>query len=160
MKPSWSEYEDAARKVLADLRQTLGLSEVEGKQSLAGASGTNWEIDAKAWRTGTDGFLVIEVRRLARSRLKQEDVAAIAYRIQDVGAAGGIVVSPLPMQKGANLVAASADIAHVRLSPESTTESYLAEFMGSRFLGASISEAANAQASCDAEMTRGKPGGT
>ena len=152
MKPSWSEYEDAARKVLADLRQTLGLSEVEGKQSLAGASGTNWEIDAKAWRTGTDGFLVIEVRRLARSRLKQEDVAAIAYRIQDVGAAGGIVVSPLPMQKGANLVAASADIAHVRLSPESTTESYLAEFMGSRFLGASISEAANAQASCDAEM--------
>jgi hypothetical protein len=160
MNTSWSAYEDAARKVLADLRQTLGLSKVEGKQSLAGASGTDWEIDAKAWRDESDGFLVIEVRRHTKSRLKQEDVAAIAYRIQDVGASGGIVVSPLPMQKGANLVAAIADIAHVRLSPESTTESYIAEFMGKRFLGASITEAANAQATCDAEIVRRKPDGT
>lgn len=152
---------DAARKVLANLRETLGLSKIEGKQSLTGASRTDWEIDAKAWRSGENQFLVVEVRRHTKSRLKQEHVAAIAYRIQDLGAAGGIIVSPLPMQKGAELVAASAEIAHVRLSSESTTEDYLAEFMGSRFLGASITEAANAQAICDAEVIRGKPtGGT
>ena len=160
MPPAWSAYEDAARKVLADIRQVLGVSAVEGKQLLAGLSGTSWEIDAKAWCEGSDGFLVVEVRRHTSAGLKQEEVAAVAYRIQDVGASGGIIVTPSPMQKGARLVAASADISHVRLSPESTTESYLAEFMGRRFLGASITESLHATDSCDAQVTRGTPSGT
>jgi hypothetical protein len=71
MSSAWSIYEDAARKVLADTRQVLGIATVEGKQSLAGASGTNWELDAKAWREGSDGFLVIEVRRRISAGLKQ-----------------------------------------------------------------------------------------
>jgi len=160
MQPTWSIYEDAARTVLANLRQVLGIAAVEGKQSLAGISGTTWEIDAKAWCEGVDGFLVVEVRRHTSGRLTQEDVAAIAYRIQDVGGSGGIVVSPLPMQKGANLVAAHADIAHVRLTPESTTESYLAEFMGRRFLGEAITESLVLGDSCDAEVIRARPEGT
>ena len=140
MSSAWSIYEDAARKVLADIREVLGIATVEGKQSLAGKSGTNWELDAKAWREGSDGFLVIEVRRLTSAGLKQEDLGAIAYRIRDVRGSGGIVVSPLRMQTGARIIAEDADISHVRLCPESTTESYLAEFMGLRFLGATIAE--------------------
>lgn len=158
--PAWAIYEAAARKVIADIRQLLGVEAVEGKQSLGGASGTTWEIDAKAWCEGKDGFLVVEVRRHTSGRLKQEDIAAIAYRIQDVGGSGGIVVSPLPMQKGASLVAASTDITHVRLSPESTTESYLAEFMGRRFLGATITESLSLSDRCDAQVIRGNTSGT
>ena len=153
---SWKIYEDAARQVLVDIRQLLGLSSVEGKQTLNGKSGTNWELDARAWREGADGFLVIEVRRRTSGGLKQEEIAAIAYRIQDVGASGGVVVSPLPLQKGAKIVAANADIAHVLLSPESTTESYLAEFMGRRFLGATVVETVRATDICDAEIFRAK----
>lgn len=160
MPLTWSIYEDAARKVLADIRQILGISAVEGKQSLEGVSGTSWELDAKAWCEGSDGFLVVEIRRHTSAGLKQEDLAAVAYRIQDVGGSGGIIVSPLPMQRDARLVAASADISHVRLSPESTTESYLAEFMGRRFLGASITESIHATDSCDAQITREAPNGT
>lgn len=158
--PPWTIYEDAARLVVADIRKVLGIGTAEGKQTLEGASGTTWELDAAACREGSDGFLVIEVRRHTGAGLKQEELAAIAYRIQDVGGSGGVVVSPLPMQKGAQIVAASADIAHVRLSPESTTESYLAEFMGRRFLGDSVTESLHATDTCDAEVLRGKPNGT
>src|SRR2546430_13239803 len=108
MSRDWEIYEDAARKVLLDIRQVLGISTVEGKQSVEGESGTNWEIDAKAWREGSSGFLVIGARRHTTAGLKQKDLAALAYGIQDVGGSGGIVVSPLPMQKGARIIAAGA----------------------------------------------------
>ena len=160
MPPPWSIYEDAARKVLVDLRMTLGLSSIEGKQSLAGLSGATWEIDAKAWQDGGDGFLVVEARRHTSSGLKQEEIGAIAYRIQDTRAVGGVVVSPLPLQSGATLVARSTGIAHVRLEPESTTESYVAEFLGRRFLGASITESLNATDICDAVVIRAPESGT
>jgi hypothetical protein len=153
--PSWSVYEDAARRVISDIRQHLGVAAIEGKQGVQGDSGTIWEIDAKAWRDGLNNFLIVEVRRHTTSRLNQEHVAAIAYRIHDVGGDGGIVVSPHPMQKGANIVADHEDIAHIILSKDSTPENYLAEFMGKRFLGASITESANATDSCDAKVIRG-----
>lgn len=53
----------------------------------------------------------------------------------DLGADGGIVVSPLPLQRGAKLVAKSKNIEHVRLTPDSTPELYLAEYMGKRYHG-------------------------
>ena len=150
MSSPWRIYEEAARKVLSDMREVLGLAKVEGKQSLRGASGADWEVDAMAWQDGPDGFLVIEVRRQTSGGVKQEAIAAVAHRIRDVGGAGGIVVSPLPLQKGARLVAKSADIAHVTLSAESTTERYMAEFMGRRFFGASVTESVNLTDSCSA----------
>jgi len=159
MTAQWSVYEDAARKVLADLRDKLGLIAIEGKQSLIGLSGTAWEIDAKAWRDNHGVFLLIEARRHTTSGLKQEDLAAIAYRIEDVGASGGVVVSPLPLQQGAYLVARSAGIAHVRLMPESTTESYIAEFLGQRFLGVSNTESVNMTDRYDVEVTRNSANG-
>ena len=140
MTAQWQEYENAARIVLYNLRKELGLSEIETKQLLVGNSGVTWEIDARAWCDGSDKFLVVEARRYTSSRLKQEDVAAIAFRIDDLGAAGGIIVSPLPLQDGASKVAASRKITHVRLTAESTPELYLAEYMGCRYHGVMITD--------------------
>lgn len=158
MTAQWLIYEDAARKVLADLRDTLKLDSVEGKQVLDGVSGTRWEVDAKAWCEGSQKFLVVEARHHTSSRLKQKDLAAIAFQIVDLGGSGGIVVSPLPMQEGARIIASGANIQHVTLSSESTPESYLAEYMGRRFLGATVVESATAIDTTDAVVIRGKPG--
>ena len=129
----WESYEQIARKVLTDLRQELCLSEVEGKQDLQGASGTSWEVDGKAVLVNGEGFLVVEARRHTTSRLPQEAIAAIAYRIKDVAGQGGIIVSPLPLQKGAEIVAGHENILHVKLAPWSTSENYLAEFLEQAF---------------------------
>ena len=155
MKPNWLVYEDAARRVLNDIYEVLGITTVEGKQVVAGESSANWELDAKAWCKGGENFLVVEVRRHTSSGLKQEDVAAVAYRVKDTGAVGGIVVTPLPLQAGAQRVADHEGIAHVRLSPESTNETYLAEFMGRRFVGVSVAESVSLTDSADAVVSRG-----
>jgi len=157
MPPLWSTYEEIARKVLADMRDALCIDSVEGKQIATGASGVNWEIDAKAWTKGEQGFLLVEARRHTTERLKQEDLAAIAYRVEDIGARGGIVVSPLPLQSGANTLAQAENIAHVKLTADSTADTYLAEFLGKRFLGAAVHESANATDNCDATVVRRTP---
>ena len=52
--------------------------------------------------TTEDGeIVIIECRRLTTSRINQEDMGGIAYRIGHVGAAGGIVVTPIGVQEGA-----------------------------------------------------------
>ena len=135
MNPDWLVYENAAKAAIEHLREKFGLTRVEGKQLLNGKTGVAWEVDAKAWCDGSDRFLVVEARRRTTSRLKQGDVAAIAFSIEDVGASGGIVVSPLPLQEGAKTLAASKNIEHLRLSSESTPELYLAEYMGLRYRG-------------------------
>ena len=62
-------------------------------------------------------------------------MAAIAYRIKDTGAVGGIVVTPIGFQKGAALVAAAENIIHVKLCPDSTNHSYLLEFLNQIMVG-------------------------
>lgn len=153
--PSASEaYELVARQVLADLKKPLNISTVEEKQSLTGLSGTEWEIDAKAWIEDGSGFLVVEARRYTKSRLKQEHVAAIAYRIQDTGAKGGIIVSPLPLQRGAELVARATGIEHIRIDPESTIESYLAEYLSKRYFGLKSSNLVQMRFTMEAEVIK------
>jgi hypothetical protein len=121
----------------------FGLSSVEGKQRLSGyKSGTKWEIDAKGILQEGIGFVVIECRRYPSKRLDQESIAAVAYRIDDLGASGGIVVSPLELQKGAKLVADEGKMVHVRLNQDCTTTDYVMEFLGKVFVGAGISEKA------------------
>jgi len=154
MSASWLEYENLARRVLADMRDVLGIATVEAKQSLDGKSSVTWEIDAKAWLQGIEGFLVVEARRHTTAGLKQEDLAALSYRIKDVGAAGGIVVTPLPLQKGAKAIATSERIAHVRLTAESTTEQYLAEFLGRRFFGVSAADSIQLSDGAEASIVR------
>lgn len=122
---AWANYEDLARHVLEQLAEEFGLREVEGKQQLSGYSGTDWEIDALAFREADSAPLIVECRLYKRS-LSQEAVAAVAYRIHDTGAAGGFTMSPRPLQKGAKRVADHENIRHVQLDPESSRERWLA----------------------------------
>lgn len=85
--------------------------------------------------------------------MSQEQIAGLAFRIQDTGATGGIVVSPLPLQAGAKIVAASQDIAHVLLSADSTTTDYVL-FLENTFHGVSLEESVHFQDAFDATVIR------
>jgi len=134
---TWRNYEEVAAYLLGQLATYFGLGTVERKQLVAGRSGANWEIDAKGVRENDQGFVVIECRRHTTQGLSQEQLAAVAYRIQDTGAAGGIVVSPLPLQFGAKKIAASAGIHEVHLSAQSSTTEYVLQFLSRIFIGVS-----------------------
>lgn len=134
---AWKTYEDVAQYLLNQFAQHFKLGRVEGKQVVAGESGTEWEIDAKGVRTDGEGFLLVECRRYTKSRLNQEGMAALAFRIRDTGAQGGIVVSPLEPQSGAKKVAAFSNVIHVTLDPKSTTRDYMMQFLNQIFVGLS-----------------------
>jgi hypothetical protein len=134
-KKKWRTYEEAAQYLLEQFASYFGLGRVEGKQLVPGASGTSWEIDGKGIKIGGEGIVLIECRRHTKSKLSQEQLGGLAFRIKDTGAKGGIAVSPLGMQKGAKLVAAHANITHMILDPESTTTEYVMKFLNKIFVG-------------------------
>lgn len=75
-------------------------------------------------------------KRQRRSKgLNQEALGALAYRISDTGAVGGIIVSPLPLQDGAKKVAEATNIVHVLLDPDSTPEDFAMSFFDKIFVG-------------------------
>jgi len=131
----WRSYERVAAEILDRLKEELGLSAVEGKQSLPGLSGTEWELDAKGITQKSEAFVIVECRRHTTSKIKQEAVAALAFRIQDTGAAGGLLVSPLGFQEGAQKVAASTQIHSVKLNADATPEQFTLSFLGDLFVG-------------------------
>ena len=133
---TWQSYEEVATHLLNQIASELGLQRVEGKQSVAGLlSGTTWAIDAKGIKSGEEGFVIVECRRRITSRQKQEDVAALAFRIADTGAAGAIVVSPLGLQEGAAKIARATNIVDVRMDANSTAHSYMVQFLNKVFVG-------------------------
>ena len=131
----WRTYEEVAQYLLEQFADHFGLGHVEGKQLVSGASGTNWEIDAKGIKSDGGGIVLVECRRHTTSKLSQEQLGGVAFRIIDTGAQGGITVSPLDLQKGAKLVAAHANIVHVMLDPKSTTTEYVMKFLDKLFVG-------------------------
>lgn len=72
-----------------------------------------------------------------------------------IGAAGGITVSPMPLQKGAAKVSAASNIQHVRLRPESTKEKWAAQIGSAMHYGVTITSEAKVSASMHAQLTRG-----
>jgi hypothetical protein len=129
-------YEEVATYLLDQFAADLGLERVEGKQSIAGKeSGTTWEIDAKGVRDPDGATIIVECRRRTASRAKQEELAALAYRIIDTEAGGGIYVSPLGLQEGAKRVATARKIESVELSPDSTHTEYMLRFLNKIFAG-------------------------
>ena len=125
----WERYEKAAQYLLNEFASHFGLGRVEGKQVVPGESGTEWEIDAKGVKIDGEGFLIVECRRW-KSKPSQEDVGALAYRIGDTGAQGGILVTPVALQRGAQKVVKHENIYQVRLDKNSTAEGYVIEFLG------------------------------
>jgi hypothetical protein len=136
---TWETYEQVAVAIMDKIAEHLGLAHVEGKQAVYGSrSGTDWEIDGKGVKVGDEGFIIIECRRYLKSRQKQEQVAALAYRIMDTGASGGILVSPLGFQEGARKVAAAENIQEFFMGPNSTRTDYVVKFLNQIFAGMSL----------------------
>ena len=131
---AWRTYEAIARHLLNELRARLGSSAFEVRQNVTGQSGTTWEIDAKGIRNGDEGFVIIECRGYPNDRVTQDEVAGLAYRIWDKGAAGGLVVSPLDLQVGAKLFAAHEETVEIQMVPASTTTDYMVKFLDQIFV--------------------------
>lgn len=153
MKP-WIVYEEAAARVVSDMRKEFGVIDVTGKRKFDGYDGATYELDAVAWTDDAGSFLLVEAKHQGR-RLPQDTINSILYKVQKVGATGAILVAPMPLQSGAQKAADFENLAHIRLSMDSTAQDYLAEYLGKRFLGTSISERLTAGDSCDASVTKG-----
>ena len=138
--PDWRAYEKVATEILGRLKAELGLLAVEGKQSVSGLI-TDWELDAKGIKDESGAFVVIECRRHTTSRLKQAALASLAFSIQDSGAMGGLVVSPLGLQEGARKIAASKNIQLIILNADATPQQFVVSFLGNLFVGISGVEA-------------------
>jgi hypothetical protein len=138
MKQRWRTYEEVATYLLNRFANEFGLTQVEGKQEIAGlCSGTNWKIDAKGVREGNEGFVIVECRRYMTSKQSQEKLASLAYRLLDTGAQGGIIVSPLGIQEGAAKIAASENILNVRIDANSTPTEFVMQFLNKIMVGVS-----------------------
>jgi hypothetical protein len=128
---TWETYEEVAAYVLKQVGKKFGLADVEGKQCVPSKRpGAHWQIDAKGIQESDGALVIIECRRYISSRLSQGKVGEVAYRIYDTGAAGGIIVSPLPLQRGAKLIAKHENIQHVQLDPSSTRDQWIARIEG------------------------------
>ncbi|MNT58423.1 hypothetical protein D3C72_1958550 [compost metagenome] len=79
--------------------------------------------------------MVVECKRHTTANLPQAIVASLAYSIQDTGASGGFIVSPLDLQSGAKKVAAARNIVHVQLRAESTPLEFEMKFLDKLFVG-------------------------
>ena len=135
---SWETYEEVARDLLERIGDHLGLVYVEGKQKLVGQD-TEWEVDAKGGMQDGQGIVVIECRRYTNSRISQEAMGALAFKITDLGASGGILVSPMQPQRGAQQIAAAKGIQHVQLNAAATSTDYvlMVGFLNRAFIGVS-----------------------
>ena len=157
MTENWRKYEDVARVLLMHLKNELGLTRVEGKQKLVG-SGTEWEVDAKGVGTEEEAFVIVECRRYTSSGVTQEQVGGLAFRLLDTGAKGGIIVSPLPLQKGAQRLAAATNIVHVEIDANSTPDNFAMRFLNRLFLGVKVSTGARAEVTMTTSRVCGECG--
>lgn len=136
---AWESYEQVAQFLLDQMAEHFGLSHFNGKQKIKGKrSGTTYEIDGKGVVKDSEGFVILECRRYTTSRLKQEHMAALGYRILDTGAKGGIIVSPLGLQEGARRIAEAENMVSVRLGENSTTKNYVLGFLNKIFAGVNV----------------------
>lgn len=139
---SWQSYEQVAVEIMNKIAALLGLERVESKQSVYGSrTGTSWEIDGKGVNVDGEGFVIIECRRYSKQKQKQEQVAALAYRITDTGASGAILVNPLGFQEGAKKVAAAENIQEFIMGPDSTSDAFVVRFLNNVLVGAPVAHA-------------------
>lgn len=134
-KVTWETYEEVAQYLIGQFAHEFRLEHIEGKQSVSGNSGTSWELDAKGVRDYGESIILIECKRYTTKKVSQEIVAGLSFRIMDTNAVGGIIVSPLGLQRGAELVAAHKNIVNVRLDKDSTTTQYIMEFLNNICVG-------------------------
>jgi len=133
----WVTYEEVAAYLLDQFAKHFGVERFVGKQLVPGASGTDWELDAKGVGDAGNRTIVVECKRHTKAGISQAITGSLAFTIQDTGAHGGILVSPLGLQAGAKKVAAAANIVEVTLTPDSTTTDYVLQFLNRIHIGLS-----------------------
>jgi len=143
--PTWKTYEEIAAFVLHQCAKEFGLSRVEGKQVVAGKSGTDWEVDARGWTEGDTAHFLVECKKHEKTAISQAITGSLAYQILDTDAKGGFLVSPHGLQSGAKKVAAANNIHEITLDPKSSTAAYFGEWLGRLRVG--FTEEANLQIS-------------
>lgn len=141
--PTWKSYEQIASFVLNQCAKEFGLSRVDGKQDVAGKSGTEWEVDARGWTEGDTTHFLVECKKHEKTAISQAITGSLAYQIQDTGAEGGFLVSPHGLQSGAKKVAAANNIYEIKLDPKSSTAAYFGEWLGRLHVG--VNEEVNVQ---------------
>ena len=153
----WRTYEEVARHLLNEFAHHFALGRVEGNQILPGESGTNWSIEAKAVRASGEAFLILECRRYTKSRLNQESMGALAYRIRDTrrGWRYRCIALGAPSWRRKK-VADAENIFSAILAPASTTTDYMLAFLGRVFHGASFHETVQLTDTFDATVIRGR----
>ena len=131
----WQTYEEVSKYIIDKFSSKFGLKKVKGKQKLVGASGTEGEVDAFGIREDKESTVIIEARRYTSSKQNQEKLGSLAYRIIDLGADGGIIVSPLGLQRGAEKIANANKIVSVELDADSTINAFTVRLFGDLFIG-------------------------
>jgi len=132
---TWRTYEEVAQYLLNQFAEHLGLEKVEEKQSILGQlSGRQIEIDGRGVKEGNTGFVILECKQY-KDRVEAAKLEALAFRITDAGAAGGIVVSPMGLQEGAAKIAASQNIVTVQLNREANQYEYVLRFLKDVMIG-------------------------
>ena len=141
MSKESDRYEQVTRAILERCREELGFKEVQPKQRIPGKSGTSPEIDAICYRAESDGMILVECRRHTTAKIDQEQVYALFGRIIDTGADGGLMVTPLGYQEGAQLVARAYKVSMATLNPEATDREYVLKIAEKLFIGLPALEA-------------------
>jgi hypothetical protein len=128
------KWEIAIKTILQDLSDFLQITNVEGepktKMKLAGNSGAKWQCDLVALRAMKDTTdmkrVKIECKCSARDGIEQKELAAMAWSLEDTGAAGLIVVNK-ELQDGAQKVAEQAEIGVLEFTPGDSEGNYRAK---------------------------------
>jgi hypothetical protein len=132
---TWRSYEEVSQYLLNQFAEHFGLERVEEKQKIIGLrSGRKIEIDGRGVKHGKEGLIVVECKEYGRP-VEAEKLEALAYRISDAGADGGIVVSTMDLQAGAKKIADGEGIVHVRLNADATEDSYILRFLNQMMIG-------------------------
>lgn len=155
MAARWETYEEVAAYLLNQFAKEFGVDFFEGKKDVEGKeSGTTWEIDAKGVNTANGGFMVVECKRWEKAKIPQGIIGNLAYSIIDTGAIGGIVVSPLGVQEGGQLVAAARNIFEVRLDANSTRHDFSMHFLNKFMVGVSTTMFIQGTATAEVEKAK------
>lgn len=132
---TWRTYEEVAQYLLDQFAEQFGLDLVEPKQKVPGLeSGRQIEIDAKGVREDGVGFFLVECKK-HKKRLDTDKLDAMAFRIIDSGAEGGIIVSPMGLQAGAAKIAASQNITSVQMNRDANELEYVLRFLKTVMIG-------------------------
>lgn len=134
-----NDYEDVSRYLLESVGELLGLEleRVEGKQRLVGDI-DSYVVDAKGVETDSGATVVVECKRYPTRKVPVGEVKELAWNIQDTGAAGGIIVTPIGVQAGGALIAQARNIHVVQLDANATTTDFMMSFLGKIVAGRSV----------------------